>query len=96
MNGAAARQASDDGAEITLDLLVADVECGPSISNTAGPGMTDEPALQIECGNCGQERVISLMRLRMLAYLRCGCGHMLLDEDEVREYRQRLERGEAR
>jgi hypothetical protein len=36
---------------------------------------------------------ISLMRLRMLAFLRCGCGQMLLDDDEVREYRQRLERG---
>jgi len=30
--------------------------------------------------------------LRMLAFRRCGCGHMLLDEHEVREYRQRLER----
>jgi len=29
----------------------------------------------------------------MLAFLRCGCGNMLLDEDKVREYRQRLERG---
>jgi hypothetical protein len=35
------------------------------------------------------------MRLRMLAFLRCGCGNMLLDEDEVREYRQRLERGDS-
>jgi hypothetical protein len=33
------------------------------------------------------------MRLRMLGFQRCGCGHMLLDEHEVREYRQRLERG---
>ena len=52
----------------------------------------DEAALQITCGNCDEETVISLMRLRMLAYLRCGCGNMLLSEDEVREYRQRLER----
>lgn len=57
--------------------------------------MADEPALQIECGNCGQETVITLMRLRMLAYVRCSCGHQLLDENEVREYRQRLERGES-
>ncbi len=55
--------------------------------------MMDEPALQITCGSCGEETVITLMRLRMLAYVRCGCGHMLLDEDEVRDYRQRLERG---
>jgi hypothetical protein len=52
----------------------------------------DEPALQITCGSCDEETVISFMRLRMLAFLRCGCGNMLLDEDEVREYRQRLER----
>ncbi len=51
-----------------------------------------EPALQITCGNCGEETVISLMRLRMLAYVRCGCGHELLNEDEVRDYRRRLER----
>jgi hypothetical protein len=51
----------------------------------------DEPALQITCGSCDEETVISLMRLRMLAFLRCGCGNMLLDEDEVREYRQRLD-----
>jgi len=55
--------------------------------------VTDEPALQITCGSCDQEMYISLMRLRMLAFLRCGCGQMLLDDDEVREYRQRLERG---
>ena len=55
--------------------------------------MTDEPALQIACGNCDREMYISLMRLRMLAFVRCGCGHMLLDGHEVREYRQRLERG---
>ena len=55
--------------------------------------VTDEPALQITCGTCDEETLISLMRLRMLAFVRCGCGHMLLDEDEVREYRQRLERG---
>jgi hypothetical protein len=30
----------------------------------------------------------------MLAFLRCGCGNMLLDEDEVHDYRQRLERGD--
>jgi hypothetical protein len=35
---------------------------------------------------------ISLMRLRMIAFLRCGCGRMLLDEHEIHEYRQRLER----
>jgi len=52
--------------------------------------VTDEPALQITCGSCDREMYISLMRLRMLAFLRCGCGHMLLDEHEVREYRQRL------
>jgi hypothetical protein len=52
----------------------------------------DERALQITCGGCDEETVISLMRLRMLAFLRCGCGNMLLDEDEVREYRRRLER----
>ena len=51
----------------------------------------DEPALQITCGSCGQEMVISLMRSRMLAFLRCVCGNMLLDEQEVRDYRQRLE-----
>lgn len=56
--------------------------------------MTDEPALQITCGGCGEEMVISLVRLRMLAFLRCGCGNMLLDRDEVREYRQRLERSD--
>ena len=33
---------------------------------------------------------ISLMRLRMLAFLRCGCGRMLLDEHEVREYRDTI------
>jgi hypothetical protein len=37
--------------------------------------------------------VISLVRLRMLVFLRCGCGNMLLDEREVHEYRQRLEGG---
>ena len=55
----------------------------------------DEPALQIACGGCDEETVISLMRLRMLAFLRCGCGNTLLDEDEVREYRQRLERDDG-
>jgi hypothetical protein len=55
----------------------------------------DDPALQITCGNCDEETVISLTRLRMLAFLRCGCGNMLLDEDEVRDYRQRLERGDS-
>ncbi len=54
-----------------------------------------DPALQIECGNCGEEMVITLMRLRMLAFLRCSCGNMLLDEQEVREYRQRLDREET-
>ena len=54
--------------------------------------MTDDAALQITCGNCGEETVMSLMRLRMLAFLRCGCGNMLLDEHEMREYRERLER----
>jgi hypothetical protein len=57
------------------------------------PLVPDEPALQITCANCDEETFISLKRLRMLAFLRCGCGHMLLDEDEVRDYRQRLERG---
>jgi hypothetical protein len=52
----------------------------------------DERALQITCGGCDEQTIISLMRLRMLAFLRCGCGNMLLDEDEVRAYRQRLER----
>jgi hypothetical protein len=52
----------------------------------------DEPALEITCGSCDEQTFISLMRLRMLAFVRCGCGNMLLDEDEVREYRQRLER----
>ncbi len=55
-------------------------------------GDAGEPALQITCGNCGEETVLSLMRLRMLAYVRCGCGHQLLDEDEARDYRRRLER----
>ncbi len=40
---------------------------------------------------CMTGTVISRMRLRMLAYVRCGCGHQLLDEDEAREYRKRLE-----
>ena len=53
-----------------------------------------EPALQITCGGCGEETVISLVRLRTLAFVRCGCGNMLLDEDDVREYRRRLERGD--
>jgi hypothetical protein len=52
----------------------------------------DQPALEITCGSCDEQTLISLMRLRMLAFLRCSCGNMLLDEDEVREYRQRLER----
>lgn len=56
---------------------------------------SDERALQITCGGCDEQTVISLMRLRMLAFLRCGCGNMLLDEDEVREHRQRLERGNS-
>ena len=51
-------------------------------------------ALQITCGGCAEETVISLVRLRVLAFVRCGCGNMLLDEDEVREYRQRMERDE--
>ncbi len=55
----------------------------------------DDPALQITCGNCDEETFISLMRLRMVAFLRCGCGNILLDADEVREYRQRLERGDS-
>lgn len=57
--------------------------------------MTDEPGLLITCGSCDKEMFISLMRLRMLTFLRCGCGRMLLDEHEVREYRQRLERDES-
>jgi hypothetical protein len=54
-----------------------------------------EPALEITCGNCNEQTVISLLRLRMLAFLRCGCGNTLLDADEVREYRQRLERDDG-
>ena len=50
--------------------------------------------MEITCGNCDAQTFISLIGLRMLAFLRCGCGNMLLDEDEVREYRQRLERND--
>ena len=46
-----------------------------------------EAALQITCGSCGEQTVLTV-----LAYVRCGCGHLLLDEDQARDYRRRLGR----
>ena len=75
-----------------LDLTDTDRAALATCCASRSPPTVDEPALQIICGNCGEETVITLMRLRMLAFVRCGCGHTLLDEDEVHDYRRRLER----